>query len=83
MEIRDLKAHLSEYLARAAAGEVITVTDRGRPSAVLAPLPGRARIELGIAEGWMTAPSRSGLGPARRHRASATSTDVLREDRNG
>lgn len=33
--VRELKAHLSEYLERAAAGEEITVTDRGRPKVVL------------------------------------------------
>ena len=35
--IRDLKAKLSAYLKRASAGELITVTDRGRPIAVLGP----------------------------------------------
>ena len=29
--VRELKAKLSAYLERAAAGEMITVTDRGRP----------------------------------------------------
>lgn len=29
--IRELEAKLSEYLSRAAAGEEIIVTDRGRP----------------------------------------------------
>ena len=36
--IRELKAKLSEYLERAAQGERIRVTDRGRPKAVLGPL---------------------------------------------
>ena len=30
--VRELKAKLSFYLKRAAAGELITVTDRGSPS---------------------------------------------------
>ena len=38
--IRELKQHLSEYLDRAERGEVVTVTDRGVPKAVLGPLPG-------------------------------------------
>ena len=29
--VRELKAKLSSYLARAAAGEIVTVTDRGQP----------------------------------------------------
>ena len=35
--VRDLKNRLSEFLRRAADGERITVTDRGRPVAVIAP----------------------------------------------
>jgi len=52
--IRELKQHLSEYLDRAERGEVLRVTDRGRPKAVLGPVPGRARIEDGIRAGWIT-----------------------------
>ena len=37
--IRELKAHLSEYVARAKAGEVIVVTDRGTKVAQLSPVP--------------------------------------------
>ena len=54
--VRELKAHLSEYLDRAAAGETITVTDRGRPVAVLAPLPSTVSLDQAIAEGWVTGP---------------------------
>jgi prevent-host-death family protein len=35
--VRALKAHLSRYLRKAAAGERILVTDRGVPVATLAP----------------------------------------------
>ena len=35
--IRDLKNRLSEFLRRVADGERITVTDRGRPVAVISP----------------------------------------------
>jgi len=31
--VRELKAKLSEYLGRVAAGEELTVTDRGKPVA--------------------------------------------------
>jgi prevent-host-death family protein len=53
--IRDLKQHLSDYLDRAARGEVVTITDRGVPKAVLGPLPGRLHIDEGIAAGWIMA----------------------------
>lgn len=36
--VRELKAHLSACLARARAGERLTVTDRGRPIATIAPI---------------------------------------------
>jgi prevent-host-death family protein len=35
--VRELKNRLSEFLRRVAAGERITVTDRGRPVAVVIP----------------------------------------------
>jgi prevent-host-death family protein len=38
--IRELRQHASELLRRVADGERIEITDRGRPVAVLAPLPG-------------------------------------------
>ena len=81
--VRELKARLSELVERASRGEVITVTDRGRPTAVLAPLPGRARLDQGIEEGWITPPSGRGFRPVRRHRSPARVLDVLDEERNG
>ncbi len=37
--IRELRQRASEYLRRVAAGETIEVTDRGRPVALLTPIP--------------------------------------------
>ena len=54
--IRELKAHLSDYIARAKAGEVIVVTDRGEKDAQLSPVPVtteerlKEMVRLGIAE---------------------------------
>lgn len=79
--IRELKQRLSEYLDRAERGEVLRVTDRGRPKAVLGPVPGRARIEDGIRDGWITPGTGSALGPGRRLKASRRVLDVLAEDR--
>jgi prevent-host-death family protein len=64
--VRELKARLSEYLECAARGEHLTVTDRGKPRAVLGPLPGGDNVARGIAEGWITAPQAP--GPCRRRR---------------
>lgn len=79
--VRELKQHLSEYLERAGEGEIIRVTDRGKPKAVLGPLPGRVRIEQGLAEGWLAAGSGTGLGTVRRVPARRSSGESLAEDR--
>lgn len=81
--IRELKAHLSEYVERAAAGETILVTARGKPRAELAPLSERSRIEQGIAEGWITPAKRPGgfRRPRRRFTSELTTEETLAEDR--
>jgi prevent-host-death family protein len=81
--VRELKQRLSEYLDRAARGERITVTERGRPKAQLVPLPGGDHLQRGVEEGWITPPADdSGLPPApRRVRASATIAEMMAEDR--
>ncbi len=37
--VRELRQNLSVYLRRIASGETLEVTERGRPVAILAPLP--------------------------------------------
>jgi prevent-host-death family protein len=79
--VRELKQRLSEYLDRAERGELVRVTDRGRPKAMLGPLPGRARVEEGVAEGWITPGSAEALGSVRRWPGRRRVLDVLGEDR--
>jgi prevent-host-death family protein len=43
--IRELRQRASELLRRVEAGETIEITDRGRPVAVLAPLPSESPLE--------------------------------------
>lgn len=53
--LKTLKNKLSEYVRRAAAGETIVITDRGRAVAEIVP-PRRepeSIIERGIREGWI------------------------------
>lgn len=80
--VRELKEHLSEYLERAAAGEVIRVTDHGRPKAILAPLPGVSNLNAGVEAGWIAAPP-SAHAPVStpRIRSEETIADALGEDR--
>ena len=58
--VRELRQNLSKYLRRIEEGEILEVTDRGVPVAVLGPLPEPSTIlERLIAEGKAT--------PARGH----------------
>jgi prevent-host-death family protein len=80
--VRELRQNLSVYLRRVARGERLEVTDRGRPVAVLAPLPrtdstvarlvaaGRARA----AEGDLM-----DLGPPLPNRRGERLSDAVRE----
>jgi len=43
--VRELRQRASELLRRVAAGETIEVTDRGRPVALLSPLPETGPLE--------------------------------------
>jgi prevent-host-death family protein len=81
--VRELKQHLSEYLERASRGEPITVTERGRPKAVIGPLAGGDGIRRGIEEGWITPATATGPRPPApaRVRASATVQEMIAEDR--
>jgi len=88
--VRDLKAHLSDYLDRAEEGETITVTAHGRPKAVLGPTalstgsdPVKRRIEQAIREGWIT-PGKGKPGDLKNRqgfKASRTVEELLNEDR--
>jgi prevent-host-death family protein len=79
--IRELKARLSHYLERAAAGETIVVTDRGRAKVEIRGLSVEERIQQGIREGWITP------GRGRPHReplrlkGKMTIAEVMAEDR--
>ncbi len=82
--VRELKQHLSDYLDRAERGQVITITERGRPKVLLVPLPGGGdRLANGIDEGWIRPAVKSAaLAPARRAPARALIGDVLEHDRS-
>lgn len=82
--IRALKQNASAVVALAASGEVVTITDRGRPVAQLGPIPERrldALVETGGAR-----PARRPIddlpAPRRRRRGQPTLTEVLDELRD-
>ena len=81
--VRELKQHLSDYLDRAERGQIITITERGRPKVMLVPLPGGGdRLAAGIAEGWITPAAKPrSLGAPKRFRSSEPIIDILDHDR--
>lgn len=79
--VRELKAKLSEYLGKAAAGEPVVVTDRGRPIARIVSYVEESAIGRGIEEGWIEPPRRTHLQSVPRHRSDRSVLDVLDEDR--
>ena len=76
-----MKEQLSEYLDRAARGELIVVTDRGEPKAMLGPAPGRFNLELGVSEKWIRAGNQERAQPARRAKSKMSIQKALRDDR--
>ena len=81
--IRELKAKLSHYLDRAAAGETIVVTDRGRAKVEIRKLSVEERIQQGIEEGWIR-PGRPGgltLRERPRFKGRMTIAEAMAEDR--
>lgn len=55
--VRELRQRASELLRRVESGETIEVTDRGRPVAVLAPLPDTSTLDRLRASGELLAAS--------------------------
>jgi prevent-host-death family protein len=81
--IRELKARLSHYVDRAAAGETIVVTERGKAKAEIHGLSVEERIQQGIREGWITpgSPGRRPSRPRRGAKGRITIAEAMAEDR--
>jgi prevent-host-death family protein len=81
VSVRELKRQLSAYLERAARGELIRVTDRGKPKALLGPLRDTSAVERGIREGWLHPGNGEPPGSVVPIVGQRRVIDVLREDR--
>jgi prevent-host-death family protein len=79
--IRELKAKLSHYLERAAAGETIVVTDRGRAKVEIRGLSVEERIQQGISEGWITPGRGRPYREPLRLKGKMTIAEAMAEDR--
>lgn len=77
--IRALKQNASEVVARVAAGEVLTVTDRGRPVAQLSPVP-QSRI-AGLVDAGLARPARHDLAGLPAPEPGPNLTEALRKAR--
>jgi prevent-host-death family protein len=59
VSVRELRQNLSVYLRRVQDGEALRVTARGRPVAMLTPLPEAGLWERLVAEGRIQPPARA------------------------
>ena len=85
VSVRELRQNLSVYLRRVEGGEALRVTTRGRPVAMLTPLPEAGLWERLVAEGRLQPPAhpRRELPPplvAPGRRPMSEILDELRED---
>jgi len=81
--VRELKQHLSEYLDRAAAGELVQVTERGVPKVQIVPVPGAGVMATGVEQGWLRpALTSNGIIPGRRAVGRRRIAHALADDRD-
>ena len=83
--IRELKAHLSEYLRRVRAGETVVITDRGQPVGRIVPVarPLEDRLEAMAQAGLIlwSGKKLEPMAPVVRARGEHTIAALLVEDR--
>ena len=59
INLSEAKAHLGQYVAKASAGEVITICQRNKPLAELRPVEAHLRprkVKAGVLKGKVTVP---------------------------
>jgi prevent-host-death family protein len=82
--VRELRQHASRWLARVRLGESFEVTDRGRPVALLTPLPTASAWERLVAAGEV-APATGhvlDVAPLAPVPGSPSASEILREMRD-
>lgn len=79
--VRELRNHLSRYLARVKAGEELTVTDRGRAIARLVPVDRPRPFDRLVAEGVVEPAAGARRRPARRIAVDEPVSDLVAEQR--
>jgi len=79
--IRELKAKLSHYVAKAADGTAVVITDRGKPVARLVPIDEGSNLARGLEEGWIEPARRTKLTAAKPLPGLESTQRVLDQDR--
>lgn len=80
--IRELRQHLSRYVARTVRGESFDVTDRGRPvGRLVPPATGDAWLDRLVAEGRVRPASRRGAIPRPTELGTASISEALEAER--
>jgi len=84
VNVRDLRQNLSALMRLVKAGRTLTVLERGRPIALLRPLPVHGSALERLVSSGRAAPPRldlSGLPPPRAAKGSLTASEALRRQR--
>ena len=82
VEVTQLILGLDKLLDRVANGEVVVVTDRGVAKAMIVPIPGGDQMAVGIEEGWLTPPKKTGpLNSPLNLKGEIRTIDAIHEDR--
>ena len=79
--VRDLRNHLSRYLARVRSGDEVVVTDRGRAIARVVPVGAERVLDRLIAEGIVTPARRPKRRAAKPINTKGTVSDLVGEQR--
>jgi len=79
--VRDLRNHLSRYLARVRSGDEVVVTDRGRAIARVVPVGAERVLDRLIAEGIVTPARRPKRRAAKPITTKGTVSDLVGEQR--
>jgi antitoxin (DNA-binding transcriptional repressor) of toxin-antitoxin stability system len=85
VNVRDLRQNLSVHLRLVKAGRTLRVLERGRPVALLTPLPGHGRALERLVSSGRAAPARASLAelpPPLTARGNLTVSEALRWQRD-
>lgn len=80
--VRELRQHASRWLARVAAGESFTITDRGRPVACLTPIAGSVWERLTATGAVLRAENSLRTAALVAHDSERSLSDLLYVDRD-